>query len=467
MEEEKNTNTNTNDNTNTSKAVDNNQSNTSSDLSLKDAVSNIAGAVNDSSDGTKYKSKKNNFTNTDDTKANANANNSAINRDRTNAGLRGRFTNTAKNMLANKATSLIPGLGALNTANNIRKGIMNGIGGVRGSSNNSNSTNNREVSDKSNANDGITNEVTGDDNSKTDVDTSSDGGKKGLGSLGSLKGLINGKFSFFGKISLPVKIGMALGPIGILFFMIIIVVMPIALFSSFFGMDEVDATDSVATVGNIDYGDYELSSDGDTILHESLSSFLSSQGSSLTEFNNLISTNINNAGYGTNAGVVAAAVTLIAELGNNYDVKIPYYWGGGHGSMFEGADGSWGSSSCHTTANGKSYNYCGLDCSGFVAWAIYNGGFNITATTAGNFQNLSGAERVSLNSTSAVLEPGDLLESNSHVVLVVGVDEENNGYICAEASGSSTGVLFTRRSFSQGGYWGVKMSGFYANNVRS
>ncbi len=221
-----------------------------------------------------------------------------------------------------------------------------------------------------------------------------------------------------------------------------------------------------SSYGNIDYGDYVLSSEGDEILHQPLGSFLISQGSSIEEFSELIASNVEKAGYGTRAGVVAAGVTLIAELGNNYDVKIPYYWGGGHyDGVVDGALDYWGSSQCHTYANGQSYNYCGFDCSGFVPWAIKNGGFNIAQMLAGQFKNLSGAKKVSL-SNSPVLEPGDLLESSEHIVLVIGIEESTNSYICAEASGNSSGVLFTRRAFNSSGYWGVDMTGFYETHVR-
>lgn len=221
--------------------------------------------------------------------------------------------------------------------------------------------------------------------------------------------------------------------------------------------------------GNIDYGDYVLSSEGHEILHEPLESFLQSKGTSLEQFNSLISGNVDKAGYGTRAGVVAAAVTLIGELGNNYGVKVPYFWGGGHADgVVDGALGKWGSSQCHTYANDQSYDYCGLDCSGFVPWAIKNGGFNIAQMLAGNFQYLDGAQRVSLSSSSAVLQPGDLLESEHHIVLVIGIEESSGSYICAEASGNAKGVLFTRRPFSGGsGYWGVNMDGFYAQRARS
>ncbi len=220
--------------------------------------------------------------------------------------------------------------------------------------------------------------------------------------------------------------------------------------------------------GVFDYGDYELTSDGDAILHEPLEDFLKSNGSSLEEFSELIADNVDDAGWGTRAGVVAAAVTLIAELGNNYDVKVPYYWGGGHyDGVVDGALGYWGSTQCHTYANNQHYNYCGFDCSGFVPWAIKNGGFKKGVDLAGNFLNMPNARKVTL-SNSPELQPGDLLESTEHIVLVVGIDEASGQYICAEASGNQQGVLFTRRPFNQSGYWGVDLEDYYnnPNNIR-
>ncbi len=239
-------------------------------------------------------------------------------------------------------------------------------------------------------------------------------------------------------------------------------------------LNEVYGSDTISSAkckytGHFDYGDYTLTSDDDTVLNQSLESFLSSNGSSLEEFNELIENNVKNAGYGTRAGVVAAAVTLIGELGDNYGVKVPYYWGGGHyDGVVVGALGYWGSTECRTSANGRVYDRCGLDCSGFVPWAIKNGGFSMSQNLASNFQYISGARKVTLSSSSAVVQPGDLLESDSHVVLVVAIDEENKQYICAEAAGYDYGVLFVRRPFGSSGYWGVDMEDYYNNesNVR-
>ncbi len=219
-------------------------------------------------------------------------------------------------------------------------------------------------------------------------------------------------------------------------------------------------------LGNIDYHNYQLDTSNSNILHQPLASFLQSKGTSIGAFNQLIQKNVQDAGVGTRAGVVAAAVTLIGELSNQYNVKVPYFWGGGHDQMSTFASGNWGSSSCHDVANGQVYEYCGLDCSGFVGWSIYNGGYRNATTTAANYKYTGGARDVSL-SNSALLQPADLLYNSHHIILVIGVDTENNQYICAEAAGNSSGVIFSRHSFDGdgGNLKGLDMTAFYENNA--
>ena len=426
----------------------NEQENSSSKSSPSSAASTAASNIIDFN---KYKSRKHNKANIDS----SSAKNKSGNNLKSTIPKKG---SSAINGLKNKATNVHPALKALSVLNNINNARKAKKAAKAEKS--ENATANGEASDnKSSEN------TTNTTSSNTDDGTLNES-LNPLSSISNFKDSILGNFSFFGHISLPKKItiiGIVLLSASLLLGVIPLLII-FGAFSGLFGADEITASGGT---GNIDYGDYVLSSEGDEILHQPLDEFLSSQGTSLEEFNKLIASNVENSGYGTDAGVVAAAVTLIAELGNNYDVKIPYFWGGGHGQMITGSEGNWGSNQCRASANGRIYDYCGLDCSGFVAWAIWNGGFNIAARVTGQFQDLPGAERVSLSSSSAVLAPGDLLESNSHIVLVIGVDEETNEYICAEASGYTTGVLFTRRPFSRSGYWGVRMSGFYERQVRS
>lgn len=458
---------------------DNNSSFKNTSSPLKDAITNIAGATLDNN---KYKSKLNHFNPNDD-------NSASMGKTDFNKTIPSKGPNTVnnvKNVVGNKAVNAVsnlhPALKGVNVARNIIGGRRSNNSNTSGNNsiNNNNNNNNSSANDNNNNTDSNNintknNDVMPNNTVNNSIDDSGDNSSSNRGSiLNSLNPLssvlggtsgVSGRFSFLGKMPVALKfviIG-AVSFFGLLILTLLPALIIISLFSGFFGMDST-ITSSGNGSGNIDYGDYELSSDGDEILHQPLSAFLTTNGSSLAEFNNLIATNVEDAGFGTRAGVVASAVTLIAELGNNYDVKIPYYWGGGHGNIANGALGNWGSSECHTYANGQSYNYCGLDCSGFVSWAIYNGGFNMSPRTAGSFQYLPGAERVTLSS-SGVLQPGDLMESAHHIVLIVEVVDD--GYVCAEAAGNSTGVKFSIRSFNASGYWGVNMDGFYERQARS
>ena len=395
-----------------------------------------------SSDNDKYKSRKGSSKDNNTKKSVPNRNNTF-----------NKIRKGVKTAAFNKAASTIPGVSTLNNLNNIRKGIGGVVNRRRNTAVGSSDTN-TEVSDNGNDEE-VTSNSTALSNDNPE-ETNEGASFNPLKSIFGSKNSFMGRFSFWGRLSLPLKIIIIVGPALLaLFLLIIILAIPLGAHSSLLSLDTGIKSNST---GNIDYGDYVLDSTGHEILHQQLSSFLQSQGTSLEEFNALIASNVEEAGYHTRAGVVSAAVTLIAELGNKYGVKIPYFWGGGHGSIVTGADGNWGNNSCRAAANGVFYNYCGLDCSGFVTWALNNGGFSTSPLVTGSFQNLPGAQRVALTD-SAVLQPGDLLESSGHVVLVVGV--EGSQYVCAEASGNMTGVLFTRRNFNISNYWGVKMDGYY------
>lgn len=434
----------------------NEQGNSSSKSSPKSTTSKVASNIIDFN---KYKARKN--ANKDNNTPNSTKNNSGNNLKSSLLnkvkGAGNGLKNKAGNAVLNKVSNAHPALKALSVLNNLNNARKN----RKAAKANANS----EASDNK-----ISENST---NSSTDTNTSDNSNTTEKSSFNPLSSIIGSKsgilggLRIFGKLPMPIKLALVFG-IPLLCFIIILlpVILIFGVFSPLFGTSEAFGNQNIGGgSGNINYGDYVLSSDGHEILHQPLDEFLSSKGTSLEAFNNLIASNVQENGYGTRAGVVTAAVTLIAELGNNYNVKIPYFWGGGHADgVVDGALGYWGSTQCHTYANGQSYNYCGLDCSGFVPWAIKNGGFNITPLVTGGFQSLPGAERVSLTN-SAVLQPGDLLESSGHVILIVGVDENN--YICAEAAGNETGVLFSTHPFNASGYWGVNMEGFYNTRARS
>lgn len=426
----------------------NEQENSSAKSSPKSTTSKVASNIIDFN---KYKSRKNNKANIDSNKKKSSNNIKPTMPNRGSGALDG-LKHKAGNAVLNK----VPALKALSVVKNLKNARKN----RKAAKANANS----EASDNK-----ISENST---NSSTDTNTSDNSNTTEKSSFNPLSSIIGSKsgilggLRIFGKLPMPIKLALVFGiPLLCLIIILLPVILIFGVFSPLLGTSEAFGNQNIGGgSGNINYGDYVLSSDGHEILHQPLDEFLSSKGTSLEAFNNLIASNVEENGYGTRAGVVTAAVTLIAELGNNYNVKVPYFWGGGHGIMATGAEGNWGSSQCHTYANGQSYNYCGLDCSGFVTWAIYNGGFNITPLVTGRFGFLPGAERVSLTN-SAVLQPGDLLESSGHVILIVGVDENN--YICAEAAGNETGVLFSTHPFNASGYWGVNMEGFYNTQARS
>lgn len=497
MEEEKkivnndtnNTNNSTNFNVNTPRSdngnkINNNQADDVNSFSttsspIKEAASNIGGAI---LEGDRYKSRRSsmNFNNTSDTSNTSNTsntpntpnttNNSSLpNSNNLNKNImpnnmrspynRGNKANSALNMGKNVVSNLHPALKAINMANNIKNTMSSVM-----PSNNDIMTDSSDDNGPNLSEDGVTTSILGGE------EQSEDNASNPISSILGSKNKVSGRFSFLGRLPAIVKIGIALfGSLIPIIMFIMVPILVVSYFSSFWGLDRVLASNGISSSGgsgSISYGDYTLSSSGDQILHTSIDSFLASKGSSLEEFNNLITSNVNDAGFGTRAGVVAAAVTLIGELGDNYNVKVPYFWGGGHGRVADGVVANWGSNECHTYANGTSYNYCGLDCSGFVSWAIYNGGYNMYPMSSGSFSNLAGAKKVNLKN-SAVLQPGDLLDSNGHVILVVDIDEESKEYICAEASGNTTGVLFSRHPFNVSGYWGVDLEGFYKTEARS
>ena len=396
---------------------DDNNVNEQGNSSSKSSPSSVTGKAADNIvDFNKYKSRETNKANIDSNKKKSSNNIKPTMPNRGSGALNG-LKYKAGNAVLNK----VPALKALSVVKNLKNARKN----RKAAKANANS----EASDNKSSENST--------NSSTDTNTSDNSNTTEKSSfnpfssiLGSKSGILGG-LRIFGKLPMPIKLALVF---GILLLCLIIILLPVILifgvFSPLLGTSEAFGNQNIGGgSGNINYGDYVLSSDGHEILHQPLDEFLSSKGTSLEAFNNLIASNVEENGYGTRAGVVTAAVTLIAELGNNYNVKVPYFWGGGHGIMATGAEGNWGSTQCHTYANGQSYNYCGLDCSGFVTWAIYNGGFSITPLVTGGFQSLPGAEKVSLTN-SAVLQPGDLLESSGHVILIVGVDDNN--YICAD-----------------------------------
>lgn len=187
---------------------------------------------------------------------------------------------------------------------------------------------------------------------------------------------------------------------------------------------------------------------------------------------------IDDAGFGTRAGVLAAARFITLEFSyrihyfyengrlNNY---APYMHVDGEGryyhrgmylneSKFSTIKSSfvgpaiWGCDLQNYTdwgpyVTGKYYPN-GLDCSGFVTWALLNGGFDIGDIGAGE-----NAEHFDLDDlgtkvwitnelmSSGRVKAGDLIGLNGHMAILAGWDDTN--YYIAESLNTTGGVVMT------------------------
>ncbi len=124
-------------------------------------------------------------------------------------------------------------------------------------------------------------------------------------------------------------------------------------------------------------------------------------------------------------------------------LKLDYDWGGGHTDV----------TSLDAVASGT-------DCSAFASWAINQGSPDTfhTMTTTGLINQGSREEYENA-------KKGDILVSNSHVVMIVDNDPETQQFLVAEASGSDTGVILRTRSYSSvsGSYQARDLSSIYGN----
>lgn len=164
--------------------------------------------------------------------------------------------------------------------------------------------------------------------------------------------------------------------------------------------------------------------------------------------NNQIKSDVINAGSGTGNGVATAAYDFIKLLADN-GINMTYTYGGGHGAVAEGIQGSWGYGN-------------GLDCSSFVSWALYNGGCkNYTSSTVSGTQATHGDE-----TTADKLKTGDIIANHKHVMLVL----KNTGtsVIVAHARGLNYGIVFSENTYeSLSGYSLRDMTSYYQQNCSS
>ena len=129
---------------------------------------------------------------------------------------------------------------------------------------------------------------------------------------------------------------------------------------------------------------------------------------------------------------------------------------------FIGANPNWGSTAFGTDWNsGSPRYYWGMDCSGYVSWAIRTACKPQINYLAGDFSVYSG-KFISL----ADAKPGDLLDNDEHVQLIVKNNGDGSVIVTEETGGSISGLIFDYVDDASG-YNVVDMSNWYSSNCQS
>lgn len=160
--------------------------------------------------------------------------------------------------------------------------------------------------------------------------------------------------------------------------------------------------------------------------------------------NNLLKNRINSVGgMGSRSAVVEAGKYLSEEE------NIPYFWGG---KFYEvGVCEDWNKIK-KVSSEGSDIQFVGdewpfgLDCSGFVSWAIINGGYKMNVSFTGDYYNYIKPNTMvfSVESLcSGKVKEGDLLFRKGHIALITDIDLDNNTIKVAEEKGAKYGMVVT------------------------
>ena len=218
---------------------------------------------------------------------------------------------------------------------------------------------------------------------------------------------------------------------------------------------------------------------------QTVEQLLISHSNSPKQFNDELRDIVIKDGVGTRKAVVDAALFLINTF-ETYHTRIPYSYGGGWGEsgwyannynvdtyyginplMGQSINGNKGYTQKFSNGSSTTYYYLGLDCSGFVTWALRNGGLNINLTTADLYKNY-GVTYDATSTAKYIGQPGDVLSSEGHIVLIIKYNEEDKSYTVAEAGGVNNGLLVQKRYLSDlKNYKLVDLSSKYEKNVNT
>lgn len=207
-------------------------------------------------------------------------------------------------------------------------------------------------------------------------------------------------------------------------------------------------------------------------------------------YNSELFSYVRSSGLKTRNGVVAAATYLSSRV----NVHIPYFWSGGHfhgytyngskfsdsGDNFMGLSKYWGCNVKLTLSpgtpkqpTGGTYKF-GMDCSGFTAWAILNGGYYngesdqsiriYTSSSRIPQKSISGIDidTSTVSDSKGKVKAGDIVWKYGHVGMVIRVMD--NKLVIAEEQGTDYGLVVSEIGYNDNRFTHVLlMDNFYAN----
>lgn len=127
-----------------------------------------------------------------------------------------------------------------------------------------------------------------------------------------------------------------------------------------------------------------------------------------------------------------------------------YFWGGGHDKICNGLDPTWGQPRVVTAEGSESTGTerpNSLDCSGYVSWALKNGGYNIEGPmTTWDLEKIGNKIPIT-TATQNNIQAGDLASMEGHIGMIIKVD--GNEITVSHCSGTG-GMSITKMNTATG-----------------
>lgn len=187
----------------------------------------------------------------------------------------------------------------------------------------------------------------------------------------------------------------------------------------------------------------------------------------ISEKNDTLNSLVKGSGLGTRQGVVTAAKYLTNDLG----VSVPYFYGGKYNNV--GLNSNWGckkeitsSPSIELQPTGSEHPF-GLDQSGFVSWALVNGGYKASTTksNAYTYKDITNNQVAWNAGTIDQVKEGDLAWNGVQVGVIVGIDRDKCSYSVAEAIDPAQGVKITENSCTSNRFSNIILMDDYYDNA--